>query len=211
VNVPDENPSALGVFDLPLRLLGQYYDKETNLHYNYYRDYDPSIGIYRQSDVIGLRGGLNTYAYVLGNPILYVDPFGLEVTRWSRPADIGPYGVVGKAVDHHWLKTNQYESGMGPADGQVPAQEGRSDYFGSPVVTVDHTGQSKASNARQIPIPFPVDEECVNSFIRPGQSLGQFTPSNQCQAFSEETLNRCRIDPALNRPRGWVSGPIRRR
>jgi len=43
VNPPDENPSGLGAFDLPLRLPGQYFDKETNLHYNHFRDYDPAV------------------------------------------------------------------------------------------------------------------------------------------------------------------------
>jgi RHS repeat-associated protein len=64
VNVPDENPGGLGAFELPLRLPGQYFDKETNLHYNYFRGYDPAIGRYSESDPIGLRGGLNTYVYV---------------------------------------------------------------------------------------------------------------------------------------------------
>lgn len=72
----DENPSGLGAFDLPLRLPGQYADKETNLHYNYYRDFDPSLGIYKQSDLIGLQGGLNTYAYA-ADPLSQIDPLGL--------------------------------------------------------------------------------------------------------------------------------------
>jgi RHS repeat-associated protein len=76
-NPADENPSGLGAFDLPLRLPGQRYDKETGLHYNYFRDYDPSIGRYVESDPIGLRGGLNTYAYVESNPLSRIDPKGL--------------------------------------------------------------------------------------------------------------------------------------
>ncbi len=75
--VPDENPSSLGAFDLPLRLPGQYFDKETGLHYNYFRDYDPSLGIYKQSDPIGLRGGLNTYTYGSANPLFRSDFSGL--------------------------------------------------------------------------------------------------------------------------------------
>jgi carbamoyltransferase len=60
VNVPDENPSGFGVFDLPLRLPGQYFDKETNLHYNYFRDYDP---IEPACDDGGLAVGAALFAY----------------------------------------------------------------------------------------------------------------------------------------------------
>jgi RHS repeat-associated protein len=76
VSVPDGNPSGLGAFEFPLRFPGQYADKETNLAYNTRRDYDPAIGRYVESDPIGLRGGLNTYLYVGGRPLEFIDPTG---------------------------------------------------------------------------------------------------------------------------------------
>jgi RHS repeat-associated protein len=70
-------------------LPGQYYDQETNLHYNYFRDYDPSIGRYIQSDPIGLDGGINTYAYVGSNPLRDSDPLGLLSPGTGAGAAIG--------------------------------------------------------------------------------------------------------------------------
>jgi RHS repeat-associated protein len=63
--------------EMPLGFPGQYYDQETNNYYNYFRDYDPTTGRYLQSDPIGLAGGLNTYGYVLNNPLNFQDKYGL--------------------------------------------------------------------------------------------------------------------------------------
>jgi RHS repeat-associated protein len=64
-------------FKLNLRLPGQYEDDETGLYYNDHRYYDPERGQYLTPDPLGLRGGINSYAYVSGNPMKYVDPSGL--------------------------------------------------------------------------------------------------------------------------------------
>jgi RHS repeat-associated protein len=98
-NMPNENPSGLGNFTCNLRLPGQYFDKETNLHYNYFRDYDPAIGRYVQSDPIGLQGGINTYAYVGSNPLAYSDPTGETPWILIGAAAGGLFDAIKKARD----------------------------------------------------------------------------------------------------------------
>ena len=65
-------------FTYNLRFPGQYFDSETGTHYNYFRYYDPSTGRYITSDPIGMMGGLNTYTYVLNNPLRLIDMYGLD-------------------------------------------------------------------------------------------------------------------------------------
>ena len=84
---PTENLRGLGTFEMPLRMPGQYHDKETSLFYNYFRNFDPALGRYVESDPIGLLAGVNTYAYVGGNPLSSTDPLGLKAYQCRKPLD----------------------------------------------------------------------------------------------------------------------------
>ncbi|MGU7844155.1 RHS repeat-associated core domain-containing protein, partial [Burkholderia sp. AW33-5] len=67
----------------PLRFAGQYFDRETGLHYNRHRYYDPGSGRFVSKDPIGLAGGINV-SQSAPNPISWIDPLGL--TSKTPPA-----------------------------------------------------------------------------------------------------------------------------
>ncbi|WP_188294030.1 HNH endonuclease, partial [Salmonella enterica] len=76
-----------------LRFQGQYLDRETGLHYNLYRFYDPDIGKFISGDPISIRGGINLYQYA-PNPISWIDPLGLAVDPIAKLEDRGYTGVT---------------------------------------------------------------------------------------------------------------------
>ncbi|WP_311239035.1 MULTISPECIES: RHS repeat-associated core domain-containing protein [unclassified Xanthomonas] len=76
----------------------QYTGREKDLNGLYYyraRYYRPQWGRFVSEDPIGLGGGMNSYAYVEGNPVLYVDPSG-EIAFIPILAGIG----LGYAFDY---------------------------------------------------------------------------------------------------------------
>jgi len=58
---------------------GREYDEETGLYYYRARYYDPQTGRFISKDPIGFAGGdANQYNYVLGDPVNWGDPWGLQ-------------------------------------------------------------------------------------------------------------------------------------
>ena len=109
---PNEDPQGIGTFVYNLRFPGQYYQAESGIDYNYFRDYDPNIGRFVESDSIGLYGGsFSTYAYVDSAPLMHADIAGLGGLEISGSAlheilndipdsicDLWPAHCIGKLV-----------------------------------------------------------------------------------------------------------------
>ena len=95
----NDNPygsnKAQGTLEFNLRFAGQYYDSESELHYNVYRTYNPEVGRYMQSDPIGLAGGNNTYNYVNRNPFSAIDSDGLF---WQYAIPTAAGGIIGGTI-----------------------------------------------------------------------------------------------------------------
>ena len=97
-SVPNQDPDAdANPLVLNMRFPGQRYDAASGLNQNGFRDYDAESGRYPQSDPLGLRGGINTYSYAFSNPLMWIDPDGLQVrgATIQGPSMTGAAGAGG--------------------------------------------------------------------------------------------------------------------
>jgi len=60
------------------RYTGKEKDDETGLYYHGARYYAPWLARWSAADPIGLEGGINLFAYVSNNPVMYFDPSGTD-------------------------------------------------------------------------------------------------------------------------------------
>jgi len=80
--LPNEDPDGdTQKVTINLRFPGMYADRESGLHYNWHRYYDPRLGRYLSPDPVGLGGGPNLYVYVNNRPTMFTDPEGLMGSR----------------------------------------------------------------------------------------------------------------------------------
>ncbi|MFC1858852.1 RHS repeat-associated core domain-containing protein [Thermodesulfobacteriota bacterium] len=71
--------NTAGTLDDPYTYTGREYDPESGLYFYRFRYYDPQAGRFLQEDPVGFFSrDTNLYRYVWNNPLVYVDPFGLN-------------------------------------------------------------------------------------------------------------------------------------
>lgn len=193
---PDPDDDGVS-YTFNLRYPGQYFDAESGMHYNYFRDYDPSTGRYVQSDPIGLLAGVSTFSYVSGSPLRFVDVLGLEKVPLFGPAHpdqvteaifiarVGEYRDtpgVWSVYAHGWMKNVFDMRGEKPDTLTIEALakilEGHGWKPGDPVVLYAcRTGKGENSFAEQFARKYGSDVTAPNRQVWYNQNIGQPGPT----------------------------------
>ena len=120
-------PTASTGVTVNLRFPGQYFDIESGLDYNLFRDYDAKAGRYVESDPIGLAGGVNTFGYANQNPLRFIDPNGLSGCSWVGPilvctsgGDSGSGSIGVPELDNALPSSSSSSASSGSKTGQCP-------------------------------------------------------------------------------------------
>ncbi len=180
---PNTNPAGLGTFVYNLRFPGQYSLNESGLYYNYFRDYDPQTGRYIESDPIGLAAGVNIYAYVAGNPLNYIDPFGLDlmvITGGMREAT-NPFGHTGAAIQGYGM-----------------ASYGNNTELGSSVL--DYLNSQSQLRDQQVTIihTSPFQDLLAESFVKKHPGKNSVTRVDNCAVRTNQLLDAAGIPMSGN-------------
>ncbi|MHB8405520.1 MAG: RHS repeat-associated core domain-containing protein [Gammaproteobacteria bacterium] len=100
----------------------QYTGRENDgdrLYYYRARYYSPVDGRFISEDPLGLAGGINTYIYVLDNPLNAIDPLGFWTFQmglsgsFTLPFGLSFTGSIGFAIDGHGEIAPFYAGGFG--------------------------------------------------------------------------------------------------
>ena len=99
----------------PFRYCGEYYDEELDSVYLRNRYYQPAVGRFINEDPI--KDGLSWYNYCAGNPVMMIDPSGLEpvkILNYDSLTDFQKQNVTSAAdaIYGGYINQKEYEDNL---------------------------------------------------------------------------------------------------
>ncbi|MFH1652489.1 MAG: apolipoprotein N-acyltransferase [Pseudomonadota bacterium] len=226
--------------DNPYLYAGREYDPETNLYYNRARTYNPELGRFMQQDPLGFVDSLNRYAYVMNNPINFVDPFGLArmaggatyngdvmqyLSDWTNEAARISFENAQRSTDIFSYSLNTINHAVyGTANFLMPTQEEMFAIAASGGGSVISYGASRmnfatrsaidiADNAwlRTAPIILNAGEKILSNYLQNSQTYNQVAKGVVSGVLAGLTDQKTGLPPTSNDAISyWVSFTIER-
>jgi len=191
-----------GGIDTALRFPGQQADPDTGFAYNYFRDYDPTLGRYIQSDPIGLAGGINRYAYVGGNPVGRTDSNGQVIDTIADVAFVS-YDLyrlwsdnIAGSCDN--LGENAFALGADVVGALIPFATG----LGIGVRSVEHVVPFQVGRFDELQRLSSVGDDLALHHVGQSHAMGQLIPK-----YERRTAPAIAVPEAQHRAIPNLTGP----
>ncbi len=162
----------------PFKFVGQHgvMTEPNGFYYMRARYYDPQVGRFISEDPIGFEGGdVNLFAYVGNNPVMRVDPSGLELRIYNRPVNGGPLSWIG--ANHAFFYSTETDQFWGTAGSSGSGAQ------------ADERAVIDTGSYNVVPNPQNIPESDVMNYMRDTRNSGVFIPGlRDCHSAVDRTL-----------------------